>query len=46
MAILPIADAAPGTRVTVETPGGTLAATVVALPFYDPKKAIPLGIVA
>ncbi len=46
MAILPIEDAAPGARVTVETPGGTLAATVVALPFYDPKKAIPLGIVA
>ena len=46
MAEVPIADAAPGTRVTVETPGGTLAATVVALPFYDPKKAIPLGIVA
>ena len=43
MAILPIEDTEPGARVTVVTPDGTLAATVVAMPFYDPKKAIAIS---
>ena len=41
-AMLPVAHAALGTRLTVEIPGiGELAAQVVKKPFVDPDKAIP-----
>ena len=43
MAILPIEDAAPGTAVTAQAPGGDLAATVVPLPFYDVGKSLATG---
>ncbi len=38
MALVPAERAAPGTRLEVEAPSGPLAATVVQMPFYDPKK--------
>jgi glycine cleavage system aminomethyltransferase T len=38
---VPIASAAKGTRIAIESPGGTMHATVTALPFLDPKKEIP-----
>ena len=40
-AMVPVAHAADGTELTVETPGGTAAATVVPKPFVDPKKEKP-----
>jgi aminomethyltransferase len=32
--------AAPGTALTIETPGGERSAIVVAMPFIDPKKTL------
>lgn len=40
-AMVPMVHAQLGTALTVETPMGDLAATVVKKPFYDPKKEIP-----
>jgi glycine cleavage system aminomethyltransferase T len=41
-AMVPVAQAAPGTALTVYVPGaGERAATVVTMPFIDPAKAIP-----
>jgi glycine cleavage system aminomethyltransferase T len=40
---VPIQRAAQGTKVTIESPGGTMHATVTGLPFLDPKKEIPAG---
>ena len=41
-AMVPVSAATPGTQLTVAIPGaGNRAATVVPLPFIDPKKAIP-----
>jgi aminomethyltransferase len=40
---VPIELAAPGTELEANAPGGVLSARVVALPFLDPKKAIPSG---
>ncbi|MGH8703945.1 MAG: glycine cleavage T C-terminal barrel domain-containing protein [Burkholderiales bacterium] len=39
-AMLPAERCAPGTRLEVETPAGERAATVVPMPFVDPKKAL------
>jgi len=38
---LPVEHTEPGTRISVETPGGTRDATVVPMPFVDPGKQIP-----
>jgi glycine cleavage system aminomethyltransferase T len=38
---VPIELAEPGTPITVRSPGGEITATVAAIPFLDPKKAIP-----
>jgi glycine cleavage system aminomethyltransferase T len=38
---VPIQRAEEGTRIAIESPGGTMHATVTALPFLDPKKEIP-----
>jgi glycine cleavage system aminomethyltransferase T len=38
---VPIASAAEGTRIGIESPDGPMTATVTALPFLDPKKEIP-----
>jgi len=38
---VPIEKASEGTRLPIESPAGTMTATVTALPFLDPKKAIP-----
>jgi glycine cleavage system aminomethyltransferase T len=38
---VPIARAAEGTRIAIESPDGTMHAMVAALPFLDPKKEIP-----
>jgi glycine cleavage system aminomethyltransferase T len=40
---VPIQQSAKGTAVEIESPQGTLPATVVALPFLDPGKAVPKG---
>ena len=40
LAMLALARTDPGTELTVETPGGTRAATVVEKPFMDPKKTL------
>lgn len=40
LAMLALARTDPGTELTVETPGGTRAATVVEKPFVDPKKTL------
>jgi aminomethyltransferase len=40
---VPVASAAPGTSLEIESPVGTLPATVAALPFFDPDKAVPKG---
>ena len=40
---VPIAYAAPGTAIEIESPKGTLPATVVSLPFFDPDKDVPKG---
>jgi glycine cleavage system aminomethyltransferase T len=40
-AMVPAEYSGPGTRLKVEAPGGVRAATVVSMPFIDPKKAIP-----
>ncbi|HTQ56206.1 MAG TPA: glycine cleavage T C-terminal barrel domain-containing protein [Bryobacteraceae bacterium] len=40
-AMLPVAHAALGTPLTVDTPNGAAAAVVVPLPFVDPEKKIP-----
>ena len=40
-AMLPVADAALGTDVSVKAPGGEVSATVVSMPFVDPAKKIP-----
>jgi glycine cleavage system aminomethyltransferase T len=40
---VPIQRAAQGTKVTIESPSGTMHATVTGLPFLDPKKEIPAG---
>ena len=40
-AMLPVAHAAPGTGLTVETPEGAVDAVVVPMPFVDPQKKIP-----
>ncbi len=43
-AMVPVTQAAPGTRLGVAIPGGgERAATVVPIPFIDPKKEIPKG---
>ena len=39
-ALVPAEYAAPGTRLEIEAPDGTRGATVVAMPFIDPDKAI------
>ncbi len=39
-AMLPVERCAPGARLEVETPAGARAATVVEMPFVDPKKAL------
>jgi aminomethyltransferase len=39
-AIVPVAHAALGTAVVVETPDGTRSAKVVVMPFVDPSKSI------
>lgn len=38
MAIVAVAHAGPGSRLTVESPEGARQASVVPMPFYDPKK--------
>ena len=38
---VPIERAAEGTGIAIESPSGTMHATVTALPFLDPKKEIP-----
>ena len=38
---VPIEQAAAGSRITIQSPEGPLAATVTPLPFLDPKKEIP-----
>lgn len=43
LAMLALARTNPGTELTVETPGGTRAATVVEKPFMDPKKTLARG---
>jgi glycine cleavage system aminomethyltransferase T len=40
---VPIACAAGGTAIEIASPGGTLPATVVSLPFFDPDKDVPKG---
>jgi len=40
-AMLPVAYAAPGTELIVETPDGAARTTVVPMPFVDPAKKIP-----
>jgi glycine cleavage system aminomethyltransferase T len=40
---VPIERAADGARITIESPGGPMTATVTALPFLDPTKEIPAG---
>ncbi|MGD0362798.1 MAG: glycine cleavage T C-terminal barrel domain-containing protein [Bryobacteraceae bacterium] len=40
-AMLPVAHAALGTKLDVETPGGSAPAVVVPMPFVDPGKMIP-----
>jgi aminomethyltransferase len=40
-AMLPVAHAALGTQLTVETPRGDARAVVVPMPFVDPAKKIP-----
>jgi len=40
---VPIANAAPGTAIEIASPGGTMPATVVSLPFLDPDKDVPKG---
>jgi aminomethyltransferase len=43
-AMVPVAQSAPGTTLTVDIPGaGQRKATVVAMPFIDPAKEIPKG---
>jgi aminomethyltransferase len=41
--MLPVSLAKPGTTLTVAVPGGDRPATVVPMPFIDPKKEIPKG---
>jgi hypothetical protein len=38
---VPIEHAAPGTKLEIESPDGTMPATVTPIPFLDPKKEIP-----
>ena len=38
---VPIAAATEGTRIEITSPDGPMTATVIALPFLDPKKEIP-----
>jgi glycine cleavage system aminomethyltransferase T len=40
---VPVHHAPRGTAMDVESPHGTLPATVVSLPFFDPDKAVPKG---
>jgi glycine cleavage system aminomethyltransferase T len=40
---VPIEHDAAGTRVEIDSPEGTMKATVTAIPFLDPKKEIPAG---
>jgi glycine cleavage system aminomethyltransferase T len=40
---VPVELSAPGTELEARSPGGELSARVAALPFIDPKKAIPQG---
>ncbi|HKB27927.1 MAG TPA: glycine cleavage T C-terminal barrel domain-containing protein, partial [Candidatus Limnocylindrales bacterium] len=40
---LPLAMAAEGTRLSIETEWGTRSATVTPMPFVDPEKRIPVG---
>jgi len=42
-AMVPVAQAASGTALTVETPDGERRAKVVAMPFVDPQKALAKG---
>lgn len=42
-ALVPVAHAALGTKLEVETPEGTRKATVVPMPFVDPAKAVAKG---
>ena len=43
LAIVAVAHAEEGCRLEVEAPGVPRAATVVPMPFYDPKKALAAG---
>jgi glycine cleavage system aminomethyltransferase T len=38
---VPIEHAGTGTKLAIESPEGTMSATVTPIPFLDPKKAIP-----
>ena len=38
---VPIGGSAEGTQIEISSPGGPMTATVTALPFLDPEKAIP-----
>jgi aminomethyltransferase len=40
---VPVAYAAGGTAIEIESPKATLVATVVSLPFFDPDKDVPKG---
>ena len=40
MALVALAHTEPGSRLSVETPTGAREATVVPMPFYDPKKSL------
>ena len=40
---VPVQHAANGTAMEIESPQGTLPATVVSLPFLDPEKNVPKG---
>jgi glycine cleavage system aminomethyltransferase T len=40
---VPIGSASPGTAIDIVSPDGTLPATVVSLPFFDPDKDVPKG---
>lgn len=41
LALVPLAHSQAGSMLTIDTPYGKRQATVVPLPFYDPKKTIP-----